>query len=229
MWSVKENAILALLPSDQVDITLEKLFSVHKQVKKNEIIYGCNDPSEYVYLLKKGTVRLMKLAQDGRQITLSILGKCMIFGEADVLNESTYSHYAVTMEPCSICYIRKKDFMNLLEKYGVIKQMILDVMYKHLKESQNKIENIAFFDVKTRLIRNIFDLSKIYGKPYNYNDEICTLLDLKISQDDLADLIVTSRETINRMMHDLKTTGVIDYSDRKMILTKDFFKLYKAS
>ena len=45
MWSVKENAILALLPSDQVDITLEKLFSVHKQVKKNEIIYGCNDPS----------------------------------------------------------------------------------------------------------------------------------------------------------------------------------------
>lgn len=98
--------------------------------------------------------------------------------------------------------------MNLLEKYGVIKQMILDVMYKHLKESQNKIENIAFFDVKTRLIRNIFDLGEIYGKPYNWNNEICTLLDLKISQDDLADPIVTSRETINKMMHDFKTTGV---------------------
>jgi len=229
MWSVKENAILALLPIEQVDITLENLFSKHQSVKKSTIIYNYNDPSEYVYLIKKGTVRLMKLALDGRQITLSILGRLMIFGEADVLNEATYSHYAETMEPCEICYIHKKDFKNLLEKYGEVKQMILEVMYKDLKHSQQKMTDIAFCDVRTRLIHEIVNLCDLYGKPYNYKNKIGTLLDLKVSQDDLADLVASSRETINRIMHEFKSDDVIDYVDRKLILTREFFDLTSSS
>jgi CRP/FNR family transcriptional regulator len=227
LWSVKENAILALLPPDQVDITLEKLFSVHQPVKKNVYIYNYNDPSEYVYLIKKGTVKLIRLGNNGKQITLSVLNKGMIFGEGDVLNEATYTHYAETMEPCNICYIHKKDFKGLLDKYDSINKMILNIMYKHLKESQQKIEEIAFYDVRTRLIRNLYELSETYGKPYNNNNEICTLIDLKISQDDLADFVATSRESVNRIIKDFKDEGILDFSGRKMILTKDFYNEYK--
>lgn len=223
MWSVKENAILALLPPDQVDITLEKLFSIHQPVKKNVIIYNYNDPSEYVYLIKKGIVKLIRHANNGKQITLSVLNKGMIFGEGDVLNQSTYSHYAETMEPCNICYIHKKDFKDLLNKYDAINKMILNIMYRHLKESQQKIEDIAFYDVRTRLIRSLNELSGSYGKPYNNNNQICTIIDLKISQDDLADFVATSRETVNRVMKEFKDEGIIDFCGRKILLKNDFY------
>lgn len=224
MWTVQESVILSLLPKDQVDVILKKLFSKHQPVKKNVIIYHPNDPSEYVYLLKKGRVRLVRLASDGRQITLSILNKGMIFGEGDVLNESTYSHYAETIEPCNICYIHKQDFKKLLSTYDEINKVILNILYKHWKESQQKIEEIALYDVRTRLINNLYQLSQEYGKPYNKDKESSILIDMKISQEHMADFIASSRETVNRILKELKEKGMIDYCGRKILLKRDFFE-----
>lgn len=226
MWYIKKSEILSMIPFENSE-EIHQIFSDHKTVKKNTIIYQPKDLSEYVYLVKKGSVRLMRLANSGQQITLSIVKEGMIFGEGDVLNEKTYSHFAETLENSSICYIKKENFKNLLVKYPEINRLILNILYRHWREAQQQIENLAFYDVRERLASTLIRFSIEFGKEYNKNGIHGTLIHLKISQDKLADFCGTSRESINRNINEMKSDGLIDLIGRNILLTAGFFKVYE--
>jgi CRP/FNR family cyclic AMP-dependent transcriptional regulator len=227
MWFIKKCEILSLIPFENAT-DLHKIFSDHKSVKKNTIIYQPKDSSDYVYLVKKGSVRLMRLGDSGQQITLSIVKEGMIFGEGDVLNEKTYSHFAETLETSSICFIKKKDFKELLIKYPEVNKLILNILYRHWKEAQEQIESLAFHDVKERLVKTLIRFSNEYGRKYNKDGVQGTLINLKISQDKLADICGTSRESINRNINEMKSAGLIDLIGRSIVLTPEFSKTYQT-
>jgi CRP/FNR family cyclic AMP-dependent transcriptional regulator len=226
MWYIKKSEILSMIPFENVE-EIHRIFSDHKSIKKNTIIYQPKDLSEYVYLVKKGSVRLMRLADSGQQITLSIVKEGMIFGEGDVLNEKTYSHFAETLENSSICYIKKEDFKELLVKYPEINKLILNILYRHWREAQQQIENLAFYDVRERLASTLMRFSIEFGKEYNKSGVQGTLINLKISQDKLADFCGTSRESINRNINEMKSDGLIDLIGRNILLTPKFFNIYQ--
>ncbi|WP_199621999.1 Crp/Fnr family transcriptional regulator [Paenibacillus alkalitolerans] len=225
MWFVKKSEILSMLPCDCLDEILP-IFSSHHSIKKNTMIYRPEDPSEYVYLLKKGSVRLMRLTEDGRQITLSIIREGMIFGEGDVLNEDNYSHYAQTMQPSMFCYIRKEDFKNLLSTYEQVNRLVLNILYRRWKDAQQQIENLALHDTRDRLVSILIRFSEESGKELHSADSAGLLIDMKISQDKLSDFIGTSRESVNRNMRELKKEGLIDMYERKILLKPAFLERY---
>ncbi len=225
MWFVKKSEILSLIPFENVD-EIHEIFSHHQTVKKNTIIYQPSDPSEYVYLIKKGSVRLMRLADSGQQITLSILKEGMIFGEGDVLNEKTYSHYAETLENSSICYVHKADFKGLLKKYDEVNKLILNILYRRWREAQQQIENLAFHDVNKRLANILQRFSQEFGQEYHKNGIQGTLINVKISQDRLADFCGTSRESINRTIKEMKSEDLLDLDGRNIVLKSKFFTAY---
>jgi CRP/FNR family transcriptional regulator, cyclic AMP receptor protein len=228
MWYIKKCEILSLIPFENATEEIHKIFSDHKTIKKNTIIYQPKDVSEYVYLVKKGSVRLMRLADSGQQITLSIVKEGMIFGEGDVLNEKNYSHYAETLENCSICYIKKDDFKTLLIKYPEINRLILSILYRYWQEAQQQIENLAYHDVRDRMVSTLIRFSNEFGRVYNKDGVTGTIIDLKISQDKLAEFCGTSRESINRNFKEMKSEGLIDLISRKILLTSEFFKTYQS-
>lgn len=227
MWFVKKSEILSYIPYDKLEDTL-KIFSPHQPVKKGTIIFQPTEPSEFVYLIKKGSVQLTRLADNGQQITLSILTEGMIFGEADVLNESTYSHFAETLESSNICYIRKDDFKNLLAKHTELVSMILNILYRRLKEAQTQIEFLAFHDVRDRLVSILLRFSKDYGSQYDKKGINGTVINFKISQEKLADFCGTSRESINRNIKEMKEEGLLELEGRNIVLLNSFFNLYSA-
>lgn len=225
MWYIKKSEILSAIPFQNTD-EIHKIFSDHKTFKKNTIIYQPKDVSNYVFLVKKGSVRLMRLADNGQQITLSIIKEGMIFGEGDVLNEKMYSHYAETLENSSICYIKKDDFKALLTKYPEVNNLILNILYRHWQEAQKQIENLAFHDVRERLVMTLIRFSNEFGREYNKKGVHGRLIDLKISQDKLADFCGTSRESINRNINEMKSDNLINLIGRNILLTPNFFNVY---
>jgi CRP/FNR family transcriptional regulator, cyclic AMP receptor protein len=113
MWFVGKSELLSLIQLNCLDKVMPA-FSDHQNLRKNTTVYRPEERSDCVYLLKKGSVRLYRLTEDGQEITLSFVKAGMIFGDGDVLNETNYSHYAQTLAPSMICYIRKPDFKDLL-------------------------------------------------------------------------------------------------------------------
>src|SRR6266702_2495275 len=106
MWFVGKSELLALIERNCLEEVMPA-FSDHRSLRKNALIYRPEEQSEYVYLLKVGHVRLYRLTEEGQEITLSFIKAGMIFGDGDVLNEASYSHYAETLSASRICYIRK--------------------------------------------------------------------------------------------------------------------------
>lgn len=228
MWLVKKSEILSLIPHESLDEVL-KIFSPHQPIKKKTIIYHPDDPSDFVYLIKKGSVQLTRLADNGQQITLSILTEGMIFGEGEVLNEKSYTHYAETLETSNICYIRKDDFQELLSKYSEVNKMILNILYRRWKEAQMQIENLAFHEVHERLASILLRFSRDYGVPYNKDGIRGTIINFKVSQDKLGDFCGTSRESINRNLKDMKDQGLLEFEGRRIILLDSFFDKYSET
>ncbi|WP_274649891.1 Crp/Fnr family transcriptional regulator [Paenibacillus humicola] len=227
MWYVKKSEILSLIPHECLDEVLH-IFSPHMPIKKNVIIYHPNDPSDFVYMIKKGSVQLTRIAHNGQQITLNIVTEGMIFGEGDVLNEKVYTHYAETLETSQICYIRKDDFQGLLAQYRNVNNMMLNILHRRWKEAQIQIENLAFYEVHERLANILLRFSAEYGMPYNNNGLRGTLVNFKVSQDKLGDFCGTSRESINRNLKDMKAQGLLEFEGRRIVLLDSFFDVYSG-
>lgn len=222
MWFVGKSELLALIERNCLDEVMPA-FSDHRSVRKNAIVYSPDHPSAYVYLLKTGSVRLFRLTEDGQEITLSFINAGMIFGDADVLNEVNYSHHAQTLGPSMICYIRKPDFKDLLKRYDVLNEFIMNSHYQRWKEAQQLIENLSLHDVRKRLTNIFIMFANQIGRKFSYRSETeAILIDLSIAQDKLAEFIGTSRESVNRHFNDLKAEGLVDIHERKIVLTQAF-------
>jgi CRP/FNR family transcriptional regulator, cyclic AMP receptor protein len=228
MWFVGKSELLSLIQLNCLDEVMPA-FSDHRHLRKHTTVYRPEDRSEFVYLLKKGSVRLYRLTEDGQEITLSFIKAGMIFGDGDVLNEANYSHYAQTLAPSMICYIRKPDFKELLRRYDVINQFVLKSHYQRWQEAQQLIENLSLHDVRKRLTNILTMFAAQIGCDFTYHDEPgAVLIDLSIPQDKLAEFIGTSRESVNRHFSDLKAEGLVDTHERKIVLTPAFVAQYLA-
>lgn len=222
MWFVGKSELLSLIERHCLEEVMPA-FSDHRNLRKNTVVYKPEDRSEHVYLLKSGSVRLYRLTEDGQEITLSFIKAGMIFGDGDVLNEANYSHYAQTMAPGMICYIRKADFKELLARYDVINQFVLTSHYRRWKEAQQLIENLSLHDVRKRLTNILVMFAGQIGREFSYGDkDDAVLIDLSIPQDKLAEFIGTSRESVNRHFSDLRAEGFADIHERKIVLTPAF-------
>jgi CRP/FNR family transcriptional regulator, cyclic AMP receptor protein len=228
MWFVGKSELLSLIQRNCLDEVMPA-FSDHRHLRKNTTVYRPEDRSDCVYLLKTGSVRLFRLTEDGQEITLSFIKAGMIFGDGDVLNEANYSHYAQTLAPSMICYVRKPDFKELLRRYDVINQFVLKSHYQRWQEAQQLIENLSLHDVRKRLTNILTMFAAQIGCDFPYHDEPgAILIDLSIPQDKLAEFIGTSRESVNRHFSDLKAAGLVDTHERKIVLTPAFVAQYLA-
>ncbi|WP_186222153.1 Crp/Fnr family transcriptional regulator [Burkholderia gladioli] len=222
MWFVGKSELLSLIEKNCLEDVMPA-FSDHRALRKNAVVYRPDERSDYVYLLKVGHLRLYRITEDGQEITLSFIKAGMIFGDGDVLNEAGYSHYAQTLTDCRICYINKANFRDLLDRYPVISRFVLRSHHQRWQEAQRLIENLSLHDVRKRLVNILSMFAGQIGSPFVHEGSGGALLiDLPIAQDKLADFIGTSRESVNRHLSDLKTEGLVDTHQRKIVLTPLF-------
>ncbi|GHS93715.1 catabolite gene activator protein [Synergistales bacterium] len=222
MWYFEETHLFQSLPLKDANDIIQKFVKRHIEFKKGAIIYGENDSNKHVYLVKSGSVCLTKFKRDGKQVIFSLLHKDTLFGGGDVLSERLYAHSAQANEKTKLCYVMKEDFIALLEKYDSLKTFILSTLYKQLRDAQDQIEIMSINDIKSRLVAVFSRFSKNMGTPIP--DRLgCLYLKINMSQERLADYIGTTRESINRIMHELNDEGAIERVDgHSLILTKRF-------
>ncbi len=226
MWFAGQIELLSLIERNSLHEALSA-FNDQRTVRKNATIYSPDDHSEFACLLKSGSVRLFRLTEDGQEVTLSFIKPGMIFGDGDVLNETKYTHYAETLGQSVVCYVRRDTFRDLLSRYHVINEFILSSHYRRWKEAQQLIENLSLHDVRKRLTNILVMLTSQIGRPFSHDGHAdAVLIDLSIPQDKLAEFIGTSRESVNRHFNDLRSEGLVDLYQRKVVLTAAFVRRY---
>ncbi len=205
-WYIKRSDIFSVMSHEE----MERLASLSTmcEFKKGATIYLLDEPSEHVYLLKEGTIKISRLGQDGQEIILDIIAPGEIFGEMSLLGEDSRSTMAQAAEHSLICSIRKGDFFNFFSAHNDLAFKVLKLVGLKRVEIETRLEELAYCSVSERIASLLNRMAKRHGIKENGGIKIRP----RLTHRDIAFLIGASRETVTEQLNQMKAQGVIDTS-----------------
>jgi CRP/FNR family transcriptional regulator, cyclic AMP receptor protein len=184
---------------------------------RGQRILSPDDPPDRIHIVKKGRVRVYRITPDGKQLTLDIHDKGTILGDMELLGQDRLPEaYAETIEDAVICTITPDELRRLIERYPTIGVNIIQHLSRRLEAAERELEAMAYQRVDQRLARKLLDL----GQRFGVKTERGTLIQARLTQQELAEMIGTTRETLAHTLGDFRRNGLID-TDRHQVIIRD--------
>lgn len=205
-WYIKKSDIFSVMSHEE----MERLagLSIMCEFKKGATIYLLDEPSEHVFLLKEGTIKISRIGQDGQEIILDIIAPGEIFGEMSLLGEDSRSTMAQAAEDSLICSIRKGDFFNFFSAHNDLAFKVLKLVGLKRVEIETRLEELAYCSVSQRIASLLTRMGKRHGIKENAGIKIRP----RLTHRDIAFLIGATRETVTDHLNQMKAKGLIDTS-----------------
>ena len=182
-------------------------FAVERRVPRGTLIFSKGEDGSSLMAVLAGRIRISAVSADGKEVTLNVIGPGEIFGEIALLDGKPRSADATAVEDTVLIVVERKQFLPFLLKNETLVERLLVVLCDRLRRTSSVLEEIALFDLPSRLARLLVKLSHDYGRPAVGGG---TRIDLKLSQRDLATLVASSRETVNKQLRGWREAGVVD-------------------
>jgi CRP/FNR family cyclic AMP-dependent transcriptional regulator len=181
-----------------------------RRIPRGQAVVHAGDRTDFIYFILTGSLKVTVSDEDGREVILSILGQGELFGEMGMFGEQPRSATVLAVVPADLVQISKQDFRRVMEENFDIAWRIMTNLAERLRNADRKIESLALMDVYGRVARLLLDMSEPVGSE--------VIVTRKISKQDIAKMIGASREMVSRVMKDLGLQGLIEETDRGIIL-----------
>ncbi len=182
-------------------------FAAERRLPRGTMIFAKGDPGSSMMAVLAGRVRVSAVSADGKEVTLNVIGPGEIFGEIALLDGKPRSADASALEDTVLMVVERKQFLPFLMKSETLVERLLVVLCDRLRRTSLALEEIALFDLTARLARLLVKLSQDYGRPEPGGG---IKIDLKLSQRDLATLVASSRESVNKQLRSWREQGVVE-------------------
>jgi len=187
------------------------------RVTRGEMIYQPGNPSDSVYVVEEGRVKLAYLDESGKKLTLFILDPGEIFGEMCLVGETHRRHLATAIEDALIRRISRMDFTEIIEADILYLQLLLEHFAHRVREFEEALEDLAFKDIQARLSRQLLKLSDEYG----VKTEEGILIGFQITHKELADMIGSARENTTLALNRFEREGILDKSRYRIVIKNE--------
>jgi CRP/FNR family cyclic AMP-dependent transcriptional regulator len=194
---------------------LEPIFQV-KTYRKNQIVFMEEETGNYMYIVLAGKVKVTKTTATGKETILAIHQPGDFFGEMALLDGKTAPATVSSMEDCRIASIHHSDFQRMLMCNEKVVRQIVQVLCSRLRQVWAQVQDLSYSTADSRIRAGILNLSRKHG----VQDSRGIIIDLKITHQELAELVGTSRETVTRTLARLQKKGVLELENRRIILLK---------
>lgn len=181
-----------------------------RRYSKGEIIYSSADQSEVLFILKEGQVKIYRLSAEGKELTTALLGPGRIFGEMALVGQGMYEAFAEAIQDCVLCTMTKDDVKALLTRRPEVALRLLEIVSRRLGDRERTLEDLAFKNVAERLAKLLLHLSEEVDSDLH---EVP-----KVTHQQLAEIVGTSRETVTRTLHEFKIKKLIEMEGHRIIL-----------
>lgn len=192
-----------------------------KQFGREREIYSLGDRSDRLYFLIKGVVKIGRHSSDKREVIKHILHPMSMFGELSLTGEQHRKDFALTMKPnTQILVLPTTHLQRLMREDHELSMRTLHFLGNRLQYTESRLESLIFKDARERIIEFLKDAAERRGKQVGYE----TLIKHSLTQQDIANITGTSRQTVTSVMNDLRKSNLI-YFNRRSILIRDMAKL----
>jgi CRP/FNR family transcriptional regulator, cyclic AMP receptor protein len=205
---LKAVPIFAMLPEEQ--LRMLTMVVTRKSAPRSTTIMAGGDPTDSLYIVLSGRLKVMMSDAEGKEVILSILGPGEFFGEMGLIDDEPRSASVVTIESCELLSIAKRDFKKCMADNFEMSQAVMRGLVKRLREADRKIGSLALLDVYGRVARLLLDMAE------NVDGE--KVVTKRLPKQDIAKMIGASREMVSRVMKDLQTGGYIEMRGSTIVL-----------
>ena len=184
--------------------------------RKSDYIYFEEDSANKIYLIEKGKVKIGYYSENGNEVVKAILTKGEIFGEKAILDKGKRNEFAQSVDnSTSICAICVETMHELMRNNQTFSLKIYKFIGLRFRKLERRLQLLLFKDTKTRLIEFLEELKEDYG--YCCPKTGDTVIHHPYTQKDIANLIGTSRPTLNILLNELKELNIINFTRREII------------
>ncbi len=198
--------------TDEEFSSLQHIF-ILRSYRRNQVIFMEEETGTYMYLVLAGKVKVAKSSSAGRETILAIHKAGDFFGEMSLLDGKTAPATVSAMEDSKIISVSGSDFHKYLMHNEKVLLQIIDVLCARLRQVW-QTQSLSSSKADARIRMGIYELAKRHG----VQDAHGTIIDLKITHQELAEMVGTSRETVTRVIARLREEGIIEVDQRRMTL-----------
>ena len=213
LWYLRKVPLLA-------DIGPEALARISERVelreaRRRDVIYLPGDPGRSLFIVHGGRIKVSKVTRDGKSLTLAYHGPGELFGDGCMVDGGPRTEMAEAVENALLSEIERGHFEELVQAHPSLALGITRLMIVRRRELENKVEALVFRDVSSKLAELLVKLAGEYG----VDDSRGTLVALKITHQELANLIGSTRETVSLTLSQFKRKRLILTEGRKVIIS----------
>jgi CRP-like cAMP-binding protein len=187
------------------------------EADRGETVYHPGAPSNCVYFVESGRVKLAYLDESGKKLTLTIVDAGEIFGEMCLVGEKHRRHLATAIEETIVRCIDKPTFFRAIGESADGFQVLVEHFAARMREYEESLEDLAFRDIQARLSRQLLKLSDEYGE--ETKDGI--LIGLAVTHKELADMIGSARENTTLALNRFAREGILEKSRYRIVIKNE--------
>lgn len=186
-------------------------------LKEGEYLFHEGDHAQHFYFVRSGQIFIMKYAESGRVLSLRLATKGSIIGELPIYEENpVYIFNAVAQSPSEVYAIEFPTLHSYLEKKPALAINLLKVIGMHMRKQHSKFRDLLLYGKKGALYSTLIRLANSYGREIDGG----ILISVPLTNQELANYSATARESLNRMLGELRRQNIIEMRDG-LIFIKD--------
>jgi len=217
-WYIKNCNLFAQLSAS--DIAELESQSRMRKLKKGEPVYLPHEQADGVLLVAQGRVKICHATPDGKQSILGFVDTGEIFGELSLLGSDRRDEYVETTEKSTLVLLPKQAVEQVLRKYPSIVLGVTKLIGVRRQRVEKRLRNLLFRSNRERVIHLLLELCEKYGQ---LNEEGISL-NIRLSHQEMACIIGSTRETVTVVLGQLKKEGHLKISRRRVVI-KDLNRL----
>jgi CRP/FNR family transcriptional regulator len=187
---------------------------VERRFAPKDTIFTPGDPDDQLYFLLSGAVRLYKIYGDYKEATTALLKDSGVFGKLSLVEGRWQDVFAEAVTETRVASIQKASLERVIKSDSAFALRLFSSLSERLRQSDEVIESLLHREVSTRLATLLVNLSERFGEDISAD----VLIDVRLTHQDLANMIASTREAVSKVMSELQRDGVIEIRSRRIAI-----------
>ncbi|MEO3937760.1 Crp/Fnr family transcriptional regulator [Dermatophilaceae bacterium Soc4.6] len=209
---VRRAPLFAALDDEAGSALLSGMSTV--RMERGDVLFREGDPGDTLYVIGEGKVKLGRTSPDGRENLIAILGPGEMFGELSLFDPGPRTMTATAVAEVQLMGLGNESLTGLLSGRPEVSKALLAALAQRLRRTNEHLADLVFTDVPGRVAKALLDLATRFGRPV----ENGVMVSHDLTQEELAQLVGASRETVNKALADFASRGWLRLEARAVLL-----------
>lgn len=199
------------------DLRRDQLVAIARHVKwrqfdGGEVIFTPERDLPSFYIVEEGKVRLSRPSEQGKEVTLAVIGPGGTFGETGTSEGRRQRAYAEALVPTSVCEVPKGAYLELVTTAPELAPRALEALVERLAWAEAQIEDLVFRSVPERVANLLLRLSDVHGRV----GPTGVLIDLRLTHQEIGNMVGATRETVTNVLNAMRADGLIEVQRKRI-------------